>query len=116
MIQCSNIFQTINRILAIKRIIVIELPQNLVTEDQILRKIGTNIISPMFNFTQNLIYIYLDLTFGLVIDGMVLIDQMVMKENYSNQLPADMLKHKKPIYGVLKICRLCCTSIFHIEI
>jgi hypothetical protein len=43
---------------AIERIIVIELPQNLVTEDLILRKIGMNMISPMFNFTQNVISIF----------------------------------------------------------
>ncbi len=61
-------------------------------------------------------YIYLDLTFGLITDGMVLIDQMVMKENYLNQLLIDMLKHNKPICGVLKICRLCYTIIFYIEI
>ena len=58
--------------------------------------------------------LYLDLTFGLVIVGMVLIDQMVTKENYLNQLQVDMLKLKKLIYGVLKICRLYSIKIFSI--
>jgi hypothetical protein len=72
--------------------------------------------SSIFNLTENIISINLDLIFGPVIDGMVLIDQMAMKRNYSKPLLTDMLKHKKPIYGVLKICRLCCTIIFHMEI
>jgi hypothetical protein len=43
---------------------------------------------------------YLDLICGLVIDGMVLIDQMALKINYLHQLLINMFKLKELIYGM----------------